>query len=140
MNDDVKLHDRLVALARRLLERTEDDRVSWSPTDKEDTFLHSGTNASVTIRSFVDRDGDRISTLTIHNSRGTEVESLRSDFSEADRDQWEQEIKYVPAEWNATLDALYYAARRNALKVDELLDELLSEIDNPDNEDDSPPF
>jgi hypothetical protein len=127
MNRDDHLHNRMVSLANSLLERTRAGSIAWTVTDNERRFLFSGTNTSVGITSYVDRDGDTITSLDLLNSRGTVVETLRSEFEPND-----DAPPYTARNWNKLLDDLYYAARRNALNVDAMLDDLLADLNDED--------
>jgi hypothetical protein len=131
MNSDDHLHNRMVSLATSLLDRTRAGSIAWTATDDERRFLFSGTNTSVSITSFVDEDDDNITSLSLLNSRGTIVESLDSDFEPRAPGSG-----YPPKSWNKVLDDLYHAARRSALNVDAMLDDLFAELDA---EDDDPP-
>ena len=123
MTLDSDLHEKMLALARNLLEATKAGKISWALTDSEIRFLYAGTRSSVTIEHYTDRDSDEISTLTLLNSRGTAVDSIQSEFSPKEDNKW------VEASWNELLDELYYAARRVAHNVDEAIDSMLSDIE-----------
>jgi hypothetical protein len=124
MARDPHVHQRLIDLAKNLLQRTQEGGVSWTATDNETAFLFSGTNSSVQINSYTDRDGDMHTVLSILNSRGTVVDSIEDEFRPAPIDGYE------PEDWNEVLDDLYYAARRNALDVDSTLDDLLADLED----------
>jgi hypothetical protein len=64
---DEGLHEKMIRLAESLLSGTKNGKVAWAPTDNEYTYLCTGTRSSVTVESFVDRDGDTQSTLSILN-------------------------------------------------------------------------
>jgi hypothetical protein len=116
------LHEKMVKLAESLLAGTRSRKVAWTPTDNDDKFLCTGTRSSVTIESFVDRDGDRISVLSLLNSHGSVVDSLQSEFVSSGS-------SYTAESWNKPLDDLFYSARRVAYSVDDAIDGLLDDIE-----------
>jgi hypothetical protein len=116
------LHDKMVKLAENLLAGTRSGNVAWTPTDSDDKYLCTGTRSSVTIESFIDRDGDRISVLSLLNSHGSVVESLQSRYVST-------ESNYTAESWNESLDDLFYSARRVAYSVDDAIDSLLADIE-----------
>lgn len=124
MAKDPHVHQRLVDLAKSLLERTRDDKISWTATDNETAFLFSGTSTSVRISTSFDNDGDMHTKLSLLNSRGTEVDSLQNEYHPAEISGWE------PEDWNEVLDDLYYSARRKALDVDSMLDDILADLED----------
>jgi hypothetical protein len=124
MNRDQHVHQRLVDLAKSLLKRTEDGNISWTTTDNESVFLFSGTNTSVRVSSYIDDDNDMRTKMSLLNSRGTVVESLESEFRRGPFDEVQ------PAPWNQTLNDLYHSAKRSALNVDAVLDDLLADLDD----------
>lgn len=145
MTTDEHLHSRMRQLADGLLQATNEGKISWRTTDSESKFLYSAANASAMISSSVDRDGDMITELSVLNTRGTVVETIRNSFASVEN-PFGASGEYAPEPWNETLDALYHAARRSALKVDSVLDELFADIQSSDGEsptdesDDQPPF
>lgn len=95
----------------RLLERTNQDKVSWQTTADEDTFVAVFGNISVSITT----DSEGYSYLQILNKSGTEIERLVP---------W-GETRYLASD----LSELYRKARRIALGSDSQLDELLRELE-----------
>ncbi len=122
MARDNELRDKLIALARQLLNGTKSGKVAWAPTDDDNTFLCTGTRSSVTVELTVDRDGDAHVTLSILNSQGATVDSIKSEFTQIAQDEWQGEP------WNTALEDLFYAARRSAYNVDDAIDSLLADI------------
>lgn len=131
MTADDPVLDRMTKIAGQLLRRTLDDLISWGETDNEDEFIYSGTNTSVTIRRRDTRDIVGRYVLTVMNWRGTVVDTLES----AKKDLG---IVEQPEEWNAILYDLYEAARRSALNIETVLDDLLTEL-STDEEAEPPP-
>lgn len=123
MAHDEDLHEKMVRLAESLLAGTRDGKVAWTPTDSENEYLCTGTRSSVTIESYEDRDGDRVSTLSLLNNRGTVVDSLKSAFIS------NGPSSYTSESWNQTLEDLFYAARRVAHNVDDALDAMFADIE-----------
>lgn len=122
---DENLHDKMIALANRLLAGTKGGKVAWTPTDSDYKFLCTGTRSSVMIESLVDRDGDTVSTLSILNAHGSVVDSLKSGFVPNEGNAG----SYRPESWNGILDELFASARRVAYNVDDAIDSLLADID-----------
>ncbi len=121
----------MTKIAGQLLRRTLDGLISWGETDNENEFIYSGTSTSVTIRRRDTRDIVGRYILTVMNWRGTVVDTLES----AKKDLG---IVEQPEEWNAVLYDLYEAARRSALSIETVLDELLTEL-STDEEAEPPP-
>lgn len=109
-------NNRLVELCERLAAATLLGAVEWV-AEEETAFVSKRRSGSVGIRSR-DRDGEPPYQLDIFNRDGSKVESLLSEWTA------EQE----PAFWNKAVADLYRAARRQALGVDRLLDDLLAEL------------
>lgn len=120
---DEDLHAKMVRLAESLLSGTKNGKVVWAPTDSEYKYLCTGTRSSATIESFVDRDDDRVSTLSMLNDHGTVVDSLKSGFKPGDSGG------FAPESWNEVLDDLFYSARRVAYNVDDAIDSMLADIE-----------
>lgn len=131
MTADDPIQDRMTKIAGQLLRRTLDGLISWGETDNENEFIYSGTSTSVTIRRRDTRDIVGRYILTVMNWRGTVVDTLES----AKKDLG---IVEQPEEWNAVLYDLYEAARRSALSIETVLDELLTEL-STDEEAEPPP-
>ena len=107
----------LVEIARRLTAATDAGQVEWAAV--EDTvFLWTGKGSSVSVRSR-DSDGEEPYELDVFNAAGQKVETLGSEWT---GDQQE------PASWNDPISRLYRAARRQALGVDQILQELLAQL------------
>jgi hypothetical protein len=107
----------LVEIARRLTAATSAGQVEW--TAVEDTvFLWTGKGSSVGVRSR-DGDGEEPYELDVFNAAGQKVETLGSEWTADDQH---------PAPWNESVAGLYRAARRQALGVDRILNDLLAEL------------
>jgi hypothetical protein len=118
---------RLSELSQRLTSATTTRAIKWVPEPGKDTsFVYGRKNGSVVIRSR-DGDGEPPYELVLYNAEGNRIETLESYWE--DRDE--------PAFWNRSLEELYRAARGNALGIDELIDEIMSELPEPEVDDDS---
>jgi len=120
----------LIAFGELLLRQTEADAIEWNATDNENDFVFSGTKGSALVRQWRDYDDTVMYKLAILNSRGTEVESLHS--------EWESEG--LPREHNETLERLWEAARRSALDIHQILESLMDEVEHPEKLNDRPGF
>jgi hypothetical protein len=113
---DPSPYTRLIELCQRLGTATARGAAEWS-SQEETAFICKRRAGSVAVRSR-DGDGEEPYELVILNPKGQKVESLLSEWSPDDQ----------PAEWNAALVELYRAARRQALGVDKIIDDLFAEL------------
>jgi hypothetical protein len=109
-------YTRLVELCERLAAATTQGEVEWT-AEEETSFVYKRRAGSVGVRSR-DRDGEPPYELMVYGPDGAKVENL---FSEWTPDE-------EPAFWNPALAEVYRAARRNALGVDRILDDLFAEL------------
>ncbi|HET9323474.1 MAG TPA: hypothetical protein VFO03_06305 [Gaiellaceae bacterium] len=107
---------RVVVLCERLLEATRKHAADWN-REAEDLFVWKGSQGTVSIGSR-DKDGEPPYQLTVVNADGDTLEELRSDLVADDQ----------PAPWNEPLAGLYRAARRRALKADEVLEAMIEAL------------
>jgi hypothetical protein len=117
-------YERLVEVARRLRTATDQGQVEWTAED-DTSFLWSGSRGAISVRSR-DGDGEEPFELDVFSAAKQKVETLGSEWTEDEQ----------PAPWNEALTGLYRAARRKALGVDRILDDLLAEL--PRARDDAP--
>jgi hypothetical protein len=112
--------DRQRRLVERLLDRTRAGELSWEETVEDNTFQVSFSKNSVQIR-YVDLHRGSEYQISIIDDRGqiTEV------FSDV---QLHLEDNNTPRPWRAIMHEIYSSARRRALKADEVIDSILSEI------------
>ena len=106
---------RLVDLCERLVAATTVGEVEWAARD-DTTFVCSRQSATLVLLGF-DRPGLNCYELALYSPRGVKVDSISSHWSHG-----------TAAAWNEALAALYNTARRQALRVDPLLDALFAEL------------
>lgn len=109
-------YERLVELSKRLRAATDEGRIEWTAED-DTSFLWNGSSGAISVRSR-DGDGEEPFELDVFSSAKQKVETLGSEWTEDEQ----------PAPWNEALTRLYRAARRKALGVDRILDDLLAEL------------
>jgi hypothetical protein len=107
---------RVVVLCKRLADATRAGGAEWS-RDGEDTFVWAGRPGSVSIGSR-DKDGEPPYQLVVVNADGERLDELTSQLLDDDR----------PAEWNEPLADLYRAARRSALRADDVIDAMIEAL------------
>lgn len=116
--------DRMLKIAKALLTQTTNGNITWQATDDPEAFLYSGSKTSI----IIDTNNKRAPQpfwLKILNQNGTVVETLYAVQVFGDDD--------TKANYEL-LKALHSLARRNALKVDAVIDGVLQELE------DLPPF
>lgn len=109
-------YERLVELSKRLRAATDEGQLEWTAED-DTSFVWTGSNGAVSVRSR-DGDGEEPFELDVFSPTRQKVETLGSEWTEDER----------PAPWNEALTRLYRAARRKALGVDRILEDLLGEL------------
>lgn len=107
---------RVVVLSERLAEATHTGNAEWL-REAEDVFVWKGEQGSVSIGSR-DHDGEPPYQLVVLNSNGERLDELTSQLVGDDR----------PAEWNKPLADLYRAARRSALRADDVIEALIEAL------------
>ena len=110
------VNDRLIVLCERLAAATRAGATEWQD-EGNDAYRWQHADGTVTIGAR-DGDGQPPYELAIANGRGVRVEELESALVEND----------LPAPWNDPLTDLYRAARRSALKADEIIDTLIAAL------------
>ena len=110
------VNDRLIVLCERLAAATRAGAAEWRD-EGNDTYLwhHAGGAVAIGAR---DGDGQPPYELAISNADGIRVEELESALVGDD----------LPAPWNEALAGLYRAARRSALRADEIIDALIAAL------------
>ena len=114
-----KIHD----LVQRLVDRTDQGKVSWEITADEGTYQASFPNYSVrlfTRRQFNYNDDDVDYVMTIHDESGEMVDEITdSALKDSGFDDAYKRMKH-----------LYNEARRKAKGVDKVIEGLLSELED----------
>jgi hypothetical protein len=105
-------------LVNRLYERTEKGQVNWQPTSDEDEFIVYFQDLSLSMRTGIDEDEDEFITIALRNQSGKTVDSRYFWGGMSDKSMWEK------------VSALFSAARRIALKIDEAFDQIMKELDS----------
>lgn len=112
----VEENRRIVVLCERLAYGTRAGAAEWS-RDEEDTFVWAGGEGSVSIGSR-DNDGEPPYELVVVNANGEKLDELTSQLLDDDR----------VADWNEPLADLYRAARRSALRADDVIEALIEAL------------
>jgi hypothetical protein len=107
---------RLLKLAAGLRTLTADGKIQWSPTDDEEGFLYPTTKGSIVIASR-ERQFAQAYTLEVLDQSGRVIDRIESDPED-----------FTPQDVQSALARLHDEARRNALKVDELVNGLFDEL------------
>jgi hypothetical protein len=113
---------RLTELADRLAAATTGRSAQWE-LDGDDVFVWRVAEGSVTVGSR-DRDGEPPYELIVRSPSGEKVDELTSELLAGDQ----------PAPWNDALVELYRAARRSALRADDIVDALIEALPAADDD------
>jgi hypothetical protein len=120
MTTEEHARNRLIALARGLVERTVSGQIEWREVVPANAFQLDIPSGAIVIET-VDSDESPPYRMTIHNPEGQEVDALEQ--------EWEAyEGESYPADWNVTLADLFEAARRNALDIDSVLNGIIQDL------------
>jgi hypothetical protein len=109
----------LTMLGDRLAAATSSGATRWDVREP-DVYAWKADHGAVTIASR-DRDAEPPYELVVFNPAGEKVDELASELVD-DR----------PAPWNDALAELYRAARRSALRADDVIDALIGALPNGD--------
>ena len=116
---------RLVAIMRRLLERTEAREQDWEPDPNAyGAFLAALGRFQARIAS-EDEDDDSPFRFALLNERGDELDHVRTTTPPGDDSQAER-LERIRA--NRLLRSLYSAARRRGIRIDEALDDVSRQL------------
>jgi hypothetical protein len=121
MSEHVVDASRTIVLCETLVSATFAHDVEWRP-DGDDNYRWDNDKGSVSIGSR-DRDAQPPYELTIFNPDAVRVEELSSTLLDDD----------APAPWNEALAELYRAARRSALRADDVIEALIGALPRPEN-------
>jgi hypothetical protein len=116
---------RLTNLARRLAAATSAREAKWGIGD-DGVYIWTAKEGAVTIVSR-DRDDEPPYELAVFTPNSERVDELTSALLDNDR----------PAPWNEALVELYRAARRSALRADDIIDALVAGLPSGDSDGDS---
>jgi hypothetical protein len=108
----------MLRLAQALLEQTEQNKIQWTTTDKDNQFLFSRPRSSVLIQGvYHDSDPDDEGTfnLVLLNSGGSVAAKLGMNLTDPD---------YSDADIHQILKNLYFAAQNKALEIDTTLEDM----------------
>lgn len=119
-------YERLVELSGRLKTATDAGHLEWM-AEEDTAFLWTGASGAVGVRSR-DGDGEEPYMLDVFSAAHQKVETLGSEWTADEQ----------PAPWNEAVARLYRAARRQALGVDRILEDLLAELPGVSDEAVSP--
>ena len=116
-------NEKLLKIAKKLIERSQAGEIGWSETADANTYSAAFPEYSVTIAHYrAPNDFLGIYAFSVYNEKGTEIESVRGDNIVKFTDQGIDETSAQQ------LAPLYEVARRQALKSDEILDDLLTRL------------
>ena len=103
--------EKMVEIANRLLEQTRQDKINWSEIPvSENSFYTAYPDYSIRITKNT-RDGHK---LSIHSQKGTEIDAISSHGRFSDM--------------TSMLEEIFNIARREALKTEDVLDDVLNRL------------
>lgn len=105
--------EKLGQLVQKLLERTTNGSASWSPGSRDDTYIWSGSNASVVVLT-QDNDSAPPWIVRLVDGAGRIVE---------------EEVFAGDVQGFVLVSKLYEAARADALDISATIDGLLNDLD-----------
>jgi hypothetical protein len=120
--------ERMMALAQSALAATNDGRVNWTSVDDTATAFKADQIAGSVLIESVDRDGVFPYSLSVFDSGGRKVESLKTGWYVSETDFEDDREAF---EWNDLFKALYEAARGHALNIDTVINSLINDFDIP---------
>jgi hypothetical protein len=110
---------RLTKLGKRLAAATTAGAAEWQVREL-DVYSWSAGEGGVSVASR-DRDAEPPYELVVYNPAGEKVDELASEL-----------VGDQPAPWNDALAELYRAARRSALRADDIIDALIGALPKAD--------
>jgi hypothetical protein len=110
------LEPQLVELCERLLAATIEERLEWK-VGEDATFTCTRRSGTILVKS-VDGSGEPPFELAVFNTDGVKVESVIAELVSEERS----------AAWNGAVGNLYRSARRQALRADRLVADLLADL------------
>ncbi|SRR6266404_7848748 len=112
-------YEKYQRLVQKLLERTDKNELQWKETASPETFQVSFSNYSLTLSEQTSGSGPSDFVVTIINSAGDLVDS----FSDVLLDEGHGATYY------RSMGELHQKARRQALGVDQAIDEILDDLE-----------
>lgn len=126
--------DKIIGIVRNLLSKTEAGLVTWKEGGEDEYFTSVSTGSVIVAveeeRGLMAKLAASHLVVRVRNKRGSLIISARAD----------RNIGFLSQEeWSALVNNLYLLARRNALKVEAVLDGVLDDVEaigiDLDNED-----
>lgn len=108
--------DEYVSLVGKLLDRTKSGEVNWKSTANENEFMVYFKKFSLSVSSSYDNHSQEEQyVISLRNESGAEIDRF---WLEPHEEQWK------------TASELYIGARRKALKIDDALSLIMSELES----------
>lgn len=111
-------YPKFAMLVRKLHEKTIGAELEWEPTDEDGVFQVAFPEFTIRVSMHQVSDVDVYYLISIHDSRGNLIEQVNDEQLKED----------IPDSY-VLMKAMYEAARRKALGVDEALDNILSQLE-----------
>ena len=111
--------EKLARIITSLLRKTKNGEIRWEETSSNSKFMVSFSRGNITIDLRTDEFGDEIVVIEIQNEYGKTAEEITASGVR----EWMQNSESVFLE-------LYQLARRHALRIEEILDQLLLDLDD----------
>jgi hypothetical protein len=115
---DAPEKQRLMTLARRLAAATASREADWQAREPDVYIWESSAGSGSVSVASRDRDGEPPFELAVYNPAQERVDELGSALLDDDQ----------PAPWNDALATLYRAARRSALRADDIVEALIDAL------------
>ncbi|WP_090850521.1 hypothetical protein [Nocardioides lianchengensis] len=112
-------------LAAKAADRTLAGTMNWKETDDPDLFLYAGSRTSLAIDYY---PMDKHYEFRVLNDRGTVVERFSRWPGPDENAPWIE-----PTPEYLTLQRLHDAARRSALRIDDIIEQAFLDLDHPDD-------
>ena len=112
-----EMRQEMLRLARVLLEQTEQNKIKWSTTDKDDEFLFSSAKSSMLIQGEFgnyDAEDEGDFSLVLLNLGGSVAADLDIGFEDAEDEPQNYQV----------LKQLYLSVQNKALEIDTTLEDM----------------
>lgn len=137
MTSDEHMIPAMVELAGRLLAQTQKEKITWSPTDREGTFIFSSKDSSVMIGKKADAKGHEYTELLLLNGQGNEVGRLDNQHSDQVEVVYAESLMRPSGQYDELLDDLFNNARRSALSINVALKDMLTALGDEESDESS---